>query len=619
MKTTIATLLLVFIVFDSYSQEVVTEDEYPRFLMAPLPDRKMQPPNFYDINRPNQYKWENRPSGTNLDRFQLIYTHQENIYPWIYGISNTYFWIAVRQCGDNYYDSGNIQSRCACNEDSIRHGKSVTWDEIGNIIDVSYYYNGILTSTKRYDKGKLTYSSRFKAGKLHGKVIEIWGDGKTISYYQNGNKTGIEKFYQNGHLNRVSQFENSKELAQTMFSKSGDTISSRYFSLGQNGTRIPSSRWTEFNNSDSTTSYVTYINGLANEIHTYEDGYFREHHVRQDNGITAHIFFNSNQDTTTQFFTKPNDYIQKSNLILHGLNDPYQYYTPDTFGQNEHQLFVGKGYFTSDSCIVHYDASQSNREHPYLICHKVIGSDTAEAFYAANDGISFHSVVQSNTFALKDGKYQPHGEWRIFDNNKIVSVANYDFGQKNGAFYYFDTTKNESQLTRTEHYFKGAKDDRWTTYSDSILEYVFYDENKQVRMERYLFDTDTTISAGNHVTILPQQHRKVTISQQPILYLNYINDSLIRLNTFWDNGHKHWSGLLKDGIPDGIWQERNDEGVVILEGHYNNGVPEKKWNQRIEKRNDSSVYRHKKITPELPDLNPSRPRATSNENNYLIP
>lgn len=621
MKITITTLLLLFTFSNAYAQEIVSEDEYPRFLMAPNPERMMLPLGSIDINRSNQYRWENRPSGTNLDRFQLIYVYSQSAsFNWMIGTSDYIIWTPVNQCGDTFYDTGNIQSRCACNEDSIRHGKAVTWDEIGNITDVSYYYNGTITSIKKYDKGKLTNSSKYKAGKLHGEVLAHWGDGKTISTYVNGNKTGIEKFYQFDYLKRTSLYENGNEIAQTLFNYAEDTISSRYFSISQNGSRIPIGRWTEFNDFDSTTSYVSYVNGLAKEIRTYENGYFREHHLRQDDGITAHFFFNSNRDTTTKFFTRPNEFIQRMQYHFNGLDNPtYQNNFTYPFAPYQNELFlVGKGYFTSDSCVIQYDASQSNREHPYLICHKIIDLDTVEVFYAVNERTSFHSVIQSNIFALKNGEYQPHGEWRIFDNNKLVSVANYDFGRKNGAFFYFDTTRKESHLLRSEYFSNGTKDSCWVTYDDSILEYYFYHENKKVRMERYLFHTDTTISPENHITILPQQHRKITISQQPVLYLNYFNDSLTRIHTFWDNGQTHWSGRLKNEIPDGIWQKRNDEGVVLLDGHFKNGVPDEKWNQRIEKRNGSSVYRYKKYIPELPNLNPSKPRASSPEND-LIP
>lgn len=618
MKTIFLILLLAIVSSHSYGQEIVQEDSHPRYLMKPDPNRFLTAQYYGYAFLPNYLNWENRSPTSDLDRFDAIYKHQETYLIWgTLPLGICYAWSTQSLCGEQFYDNGNIKSRCACTKDSVLHGKYTIWDNAGYISTVSYYYNGVITSSKSFNKGTLVNSNKYTSGQKQGVQVEYRGSTRIDSYYVKNKKHGSEKEYRGDTLVRNSIFEQDLELAQCIFNTEGDTISARYYRDAQNNSqRIPINTWTEYNQYDSTTSYVDYTDGIAKEIHTYEKGYLREHHYKQEDGVIAHFFFNSKRDTTSKFFTKRYQFYSEP--------QPYSYeYSMPTFGPNYiRKQFVGSGYISSDSCTITYDATQSKREHPYLICHKVKGKDTLEMFYALNDGSYFHSIIHSNKFEYSNGQYRRYGEWRLFDNNKIVSVQNYAMGELDSSHLFFDTTGVESTLLKAGTYKNGLKHGTWSSKDGDAHMNQEFQKDECTQLHRFIYSADTSYKQAGLVDLYPQNNRTIVATSRSIVNYHFKNDSLAHIETFWENGARHWRGGFVNEKPNGMWQEFNFNGNLLKEGLFDDGLPPKKWTVRTQKSNDEFSYRKKKIVVILPNFNPEQPdriESDDAEKSEIIP
>lgn len=604
-------LFLVLLISGNISaQQTVSEDDYARFLLPEDPNRYLYQSYRYQYNN----AFEKRRAGANLDRFEIIYTDPPSNgfinFPWI--ISSDALWISWELpknfCGERFYKNGNIQSRCECTEDSVRHGKSVFWDQNGALSSISYHFNGHLTSNTSYSNGKIRSKNYYKIfgnkSLQHGKQYEYIDNTTTVYNYVRGKKEGIESVYINGKISRESLFDNERETRIYLFNTEGDTIAKRFYTFHETNPhiKIPIGTWTEFNPNDSTWSYITFQNGAAHEIVTKKNGLDREYHLVRTNGKKSHFFYDETGKMTSEFYTKPYEFYYPS------VNPGYGDYMPMNPPYIRKQ-FVDWGYISSDTCTIFYDSRQSTRSHPYLICHKMQGKDTLELFYAMNDGDYFESVLQRNKFIRTENGYRRQGKWLHYDNNKLVSVTEYEKGNLNGAFILYDTSGVEPRPIRTGHYSDNLKNGEWTCAEDSLIDIKQYSAGKLngtfIRAKRKMDTTQVTANqynGANRPTTHPQHFRTITEQRDTLFSVNYQNDSLTgEVITYWRNGKIHWKGFFENGIPTGEWIEFPETGDTPIQyGTFSDGNPENDWRYLFIKKNGKEVYRKLKEEPELP-------------------
>ena len=599
MKTSLLIFLLLQCLTSGAQTNLLQEDTNQRFLMAPNPDRIL-----YKYDGFNSWYFGKTPVRTK-NRFDLVPRYNPGLLDYIG--SYFYDWIVVGKnlCGTLYYDSGAMKSKCECINDSIPHGKFVSWDEYGKVSNVAYYYKGNITSQKYYYNGKLSHSYKYKivngTSQMHGNQYTYNDSLTTVTNYVEGAKSGKETLLKNGKIIKESVFEGYFERSIVEFNENGDTIRTQYFEqTGNYFNKKPIGTWLYFDATDSTKSYISYVNGEEFEITTWKDGYMSEYHVNNFNNSSKHYFYNRDGVMISEFDTKIYEFYTPP-------PPPGSYYMPGGPDAIKEQ-FIYWGKIDFDTCVIHFDATQSTREHPYLICYKMQGSDTLEQFYAVNDNRYFQTVLYSNKFINDDGTYKRHGTWHHFDNNKIVSITEYDKGVRHGNFLLFDTTGAESRPLLAGEFKNNLQHGEWIYMKDNFIEVTNYSDGAKngifLKVNR---ETDTTaITADTYQsktpTTHPQKNREITEILDTLYSMNYQNDSLTgEVLTFHKNGVVHWKGFMKNGVPDGQWLEYPENGSDPIQyGSVINGIPEKDWRYRFIKKNGKEVYRKLKTTPELP-------------------
>ncbi|MFK7784752.1 MAG: hypothetical protein AB8B56_06545, partial [Crocinitomicaceae bacterium] len=189
--------LAIFLTFAGFSQNEQLEEKTPRFLIFPnaytfSPAKLIYTPGPWeniDEIIPHPYPWP--------DPYPYPYPWE----PYPFELSVLVF-NPGNLCGERFYDNGNLQSRCACNADSVLQGKSVFWEENGRISSVEYYSKGKVYTRKYYEEGRVTelYNYTYRNGEqlIHGEHIEYAYDEKTIGKYSFGKKVGPHTTYTSG-------------------------------------------------------------------------------------------------------------------------------------------------------------------------------------------------------------------------------------------------------------------------------------------------------------------------------------------------------------------------------------------------------------------------------------
>lgn len=497
--------------------------------------------------------------------------------PWVilpYTISFT----PEKMCGDRFYNNGNLQSRCACDADSVLQGKSVFWEENGRISSVVYYSKGKMYTKKYYDEGRVTElcNYTYKNGEqlLHGEHIEYSSDGKTTGRYAFGKKTGPYTSYINGKKTSVTTYKDDITIREESFNPDGTLYSLANFD--DSGLPIGESYvYTREND----TKYVTrYENGQKINFKRYQSGILVEHeefNPKLESVLRAHYFPNG---------------------------DPYSFFKIDSNGATYNKVWredgtlitdyvveksklVGTGFYTANTTMTRFEQKFNSNGSDYLECFVIVSGDTTEFYYARNEGGSLTNVIVKNKFLQYNGRAVKTGTWTTYENNQLISEINYSQGVRNGKAVYYDTTRSEPMPYLTGNFHKDIRNGQWTLRNDTLLIETNYHLGNLNGIHN-VFSRAADTTSLNGATQLPQDNRAITEKLTPIINCQYRNGLMHeKLDTFWDNGQPHIASTFYDGDPIGIWREYNPDGSLHREGVFNQGVPFGKWYVFSKKKN----------------------------------
>lgn len=547
MKTPLLSLLILWLTSFGYSQSIQHEDLTPRYLVRTAPTLTIITPDqlldtsFFLI--PNEWYNEfpiHSPVHFGIDYFPSSFYPPEHIY----GISYSIF---IPKCGESYYDNGIMSSRCECDADSVFHGKSVYWDEQGRISSVAYYSKGKLYTKKSYEQGKVSSLSQYtyKDGDRvqHGKQIEYTTFGKITRNYFFGKRHGLETEHSQNQKLREDLYENDYLRESRQWSSEGQLIKEQFYDVQG----YKHGRWLQFEPISQTETISEYHREKLLQSTT------------RKNGIIIHRIENkTNGDQLDETFYDNGNKKQLQSTLSNGLVT-MQYWEENGSMRNNYQLkdgkLIGNGFMKTLYSAVYFEQVRNSDGSEYLECFEISQGDTLAFFYARNNGALCNDVIRRNHYVQKDGKAVRHREWILYENNKVVSVMNFDHGVEHGKVVLFDTTASEPIPYLTGNFVNGTKHGLWTQRTDSILINVEYRYDQLHGMySSFRRSADTTQLATNHDLV--QKNREIHETLIPQLTCSHQNNQLYgNFKTHYLDGNRHWTGVYLAGVAFGEWKE----------------------------------------------------------------
>ncbi len=552
MKTLLVFILIGApnsVLFAQITSEIQKEDLTPRHIVfKPTAETLDSTFQIQQLIKPNE--WMNYPTD-----YEHVQWHGQ--IDWDYYQPITYDFSSIiwtfNACGDSYHENGILRSRCACNEDSLLHGKAVYWDEQGRISTVSHYWNGKQYSYKTYDEGKISelwnYTHQNGLQEKHGKHVEFTSNGKIVNNYRYGVLHGEEIEYVNGYKKRETLYDEGIILSSESRDINGILIHSEY--RDQAGNNLGT--WIDYNSR---------ANQLIKQVH--ENGRLVLKQTFVDEKLTERHTYQNNNSSTKQIFY-PNGSKQESWDIAASGSIIYKSWSPEGELLNDMETLQGKFLRNSisfnglEKTFVTIEKSSDGFE--YLRGLVTTGRDTIRELYALNQGNLLGSVIHSNYYTQVAGKSVKQGQWRVYNNNKLVEVVHYSNGQRNGSAVFFDTTNYEPMPYASGNFTANQKHGYWNYKNDTIhIECRYHLDTLTSEYKRYLREADTTFLSTSNT--LPQQNREIHETLAPLISCNYKLGVLnYDLQTFYPNGSKHWLINYTNGIRRGscIAYEQNGD------------------------------------------------------------
>ena len=480
----------------------------------------------------------------------------------------------IDQCGDSYYENGNLYARCECNDKGVLDGKAVFWRRDGSIESVKYYSNGQVYTERIYSRYSLNSPEElrnytYKNGEmlLHGKHIIFHSVGRTESNYYYGVKKGWEITYENGIVKRRTLYENDHRLIDREFNEKGILISESTWDKNYQ----PVGKWFTMDldkNIRTETDYENakkkYFKRFVNDLVIEEEHYDSDRGLvyrnnKFQNGSRKYLFYiDSTQTRITKEWSKDGELIS--------------YWRIRDF------KLIDSGFYTKNNQKITYEQVFTSDGEDHLECWTITEGDTTSFYYARNQGGGFNTVIAENFFVQKNGRAVKHGEWTTYEDNQLVSQLNYDNGELHGRCQWFKTVQGEQLPYISGHFDHGQQFDLWSYHEDSLNIQAFF----------------TNSGFCNRISV----YEKGIASEE--FRFNEEQEGRYTMRIF-KNGELLFYGLYVDNKRSGEWREYHPTGNTKGYGFFENGVPTSKWVELVPKPN-GKMKKVKSKNKEIPDL-----------------
>ena len=502
------------------------------------------------------------------------------LYPWIDLEPWPYYWPSEQInfmiypyviCGEARYDNGMLYSRCECNADSVRHGKSVFWEINGKISSVSYYRYGKVYTQKSYSDGKVTklenFTYRNSEQLLHGKHILYTDEGKIISYFHFGKQQGLETEYRGGYVYAKRQHKNGIQLHEQTFDPKGRMLSESHWS--EKGVRIST---VTIDPEINQTTYTTYHeNGNRKEIRRMVGDLCLERYNYSDTDVNFHTELAFNDGSPKYYF----DIDSTQTALTKEWSPEGEIITEWRRRQNK---VLGSGFCTSGQQRTEFKQVFNSDGSDHLECWTFLNGDTNSFYYAHNRHGGFNDIIyDENKFIQHTGKAVKHGTWTLYQNNSMMLKENYSYGVLYGKWQQFTLINGIRQLKMEGDYTKGVRTGFWTVNTDSCLYQVLYAQDTMV---------------GKILKLVGGK-----LSQE--IMFNQFWDASNRIYLIHDQGVLKWNCRYLNDVPHGKWTEFHPDSTVKGYGIFEHGQLKSKWIELIPKKNGKMKKVRQKVM-ELP-------------------
>ena len=485
--------------------------------------------------------------------------------------------VFIQQCGEQFFDNGNLMIRCACNEDSVLHGKSVYWKKNGQISRVYWYQSGRVYSYKNYSEGKLSSVTNYRYDKdgvkrIHGKSKE-YSNNKIVTeeLYDFDNRIWRKEWFPSGSLKSESQYDASGNIkSYEVFDEKGRIIQSEY-----NENSKPIGTWITHDLSTNIKTIKKHIDGKVSTIDSFKDSLLISQQSYEFGRLMLEERFWENGQMSYQFTTDRQydfigpDGVQKSWDAEGNLTENYRVL-------NDH--FIGKGFYTQQGATMIIEGPDEPNEMLPMIRWTIRDGDTVRMDYHRNSVSNRSLRLVTNYYkTLDDGRNVRNGRWYVYKNNFISYHLTYVDGIKHNRAVYYTEDGGYPALRGIEHYKMGVKTGTWETFKDSIREVQTYALNE--KSGEHLILKFNPKSTGN---LDPSRNNQLLLEHvliwDTLLMENYKNDLLDGVyRDFYSNGTIKMEGLFVKEKKDGIWKIYHRNGTLFREATFIEGEIVKSW------------------------------------------
>ena len=518
--------------------------------------------------------------------------------------------------------------------DNYMEGKWVEYHKNGSIKSEKFYNNGILDSskTKNYvdrlmedDALKIEQTNLIsveKRSSISSIIINEIEDGEHIIYYDNNNPK-IKEHYLNNKLNNewIAYYESGRILIKRFYDNGILDSLKQTLKLYESGSVME-----QFHEVMISGSIVK--SGLFSSY--YEDGSIKESGNYANNNKTGQWI--SHYQTGEKLYTIDYGDLRNYNPI------DFYYRSENLF----YSCYVGSAFDFEGQFISYYESGEIMEKGEYRNNLKdglwVQYYDSGEIFSQTNyvDGHGIYSEffktgeIQESGYFMNNKK---EGSWiSYYINGNKKQIVKYEGGKVNinepclsyseqglieteklvkeiddllindGKYisYYDNGTIREKGI-----YINNLKDGLWNEfYNDGAIKSVISFENGNGLFKSYYTDGKLLLE-GNYINN-KKNGKWIEYSNKGNKYREYyyLHDKLNpnKISSQWyDSGYKQSEGylLLSEGliIWDGDYVEYHENGVIYLEGEYDNGVRNGVWKQYYVNRSINSIKYYKNGNP----------------------